>query len=35
MKEEEIVSFIAKMLSGNNVTEAAKVQAKELRDEYR
>lgn len=35
MKEEEIVSFIAKMLSGNNVTDAAKVQAKELRDEYR
>lgn len=35
MSEEEIISFIAKMLSGNNITEAAKKQAMELRNEYR
>ena len=35
MSEEEIISFIAKMLSGNNITEAARKQAEELRNEYR
>lgn len=35
MSEEEIISFIAKMLSGNNITDAARNQAIELRNEYR
>lgn len=35
MSEEEIISFIAKMLSGNNITDAARKQAEELRNEYR